>query len=97
MLYKGDEDIQEQFSIDIMFTRIISTICTTVVFITGIVHYFEIITDFVLYLLAFIFYIIGFFIAVAVRYKKLGFERCFCHTKYKKLKNEQLDMDVDFE
>lgn len=97
MLYRGDKDIQEQFSTDIMFTRIISTVCTTVVFIMGIIHYFEIINDLVLYLSAFIFYSIGFFIAVAVRYRKLGFEKCFCHPKYKKLKNEQLDIDLELE
>lgn len=96
MLYKGDKDIQEQFSTDIMFTRIVSTVCTTVVFLMGIVHYFEIISDLILYLSAFIFYVAGFFIAVAVRYKKLGFEKCFCHPRYKKLKNEQKDIDIDF-
>lgn len=80
MLYKGDAEIQEKFTNSIMTSRIITTTCTALVFIMGIIHYFKVINDMVLYVIIFVLYCIGFGVASC--------EKCVCQFQYKKVKNE---------
>ena len=83
LIWKGNNDIQREYSQHVLQSRIMSAFCILVIFIMCIVHYFELITDVVLYTTVLCVYVIGAIYVAVNKYDVLNWS--IRKRSYKKL------------
>jgi predicted RND superfamily exporter protein len=87
LIWKGNMEIQKEYSQSVMQSRIMSAFCIFVIFIMCIVHYFDIISDVALYVIVLCVYITGATFVAIRKYDILNWT--MRNKSYNKLKKAQ--------